>query len=478
MKLEYFNVIGLHGLYNYQVRFEHNNLILVAENGSGKTTLVNMLYYFLSRQWRKLNEYQFEKAILVLNGSEFIFEKRNYQPVFLRDSKIYRRFPLKYEKTIEYIFNHYNPREIRRHPELAEHLAVQLDVPLGLIQEVAHFYRGEEHRIEKDEKVTRLDSDLADILRGIQIVYLPTYRRIEKDLKNIFPHLEESMKEYEFKRRGKTFFNENENYVELVEFGMEDVKRQIEGRCSELRAYFYNNLSAKITGSYLEDILNKRYKNFDSSKTQSFNDEALKYILNRLDESIISAEGKVELRRFVERVKNKGAWSLSDEDKINAYFVWKLFQIYEEQQRAEIDINLFVDICNDYIGGRKNFQYDNDNFKVDIFLNQYQFGHQLIFPEFANEKSKHEKPKIDYRDLSSGEKQIVSLFSHLILSQRKYFIIIDEPELSLSVPWQERFLTDITSLERCAGMLAVTHSPFIFANDLKYYAHSLEEFSI
>ena len=78
--------------------------------------------------------------------------------------------------------------------------------------------------------------------------------------------------------------------------------------------------------------------------------------------------------------------------------------------------------------------------------------------------------------LSSGEKQVVSLFSHIYLSGKKnYFVIIDEPELSISVLWQKRLLPDI--LKKCSGLIAVTHSPFIFDNELKRYAHSLEGFT-
>ncbi len=82
------------------------------------------------------------------------------------------------------------------------------------------------------------------------------------------------------------------------------------------------------------------------------------------------------------------------------------------------------------------------------------------------------------RILSSGEKQIVSLFSHIYLSEiTGYFVIIDEPELSLSVPWQKRFLPDIIENSRCNGLVAVTHSPFIFQNNvLDNYTHNLEEF--
>jgi len=63
------------------------------------------------------------------------------------------------------------------------------------------------------------------------------------------------------------------------------------------------------------------------------------------------------------------------------------------------------------------------------------------------------------------------------LSKKKFYIIIDEPELSISVPWQEKLLPDILSTTDCLGLLAVTHSPFIFNNNLKSFAHSLEEFT-
>ncbi|MTI08775.1 AAA family ATPase, partial [Curvivirga aplysinae] len=77
--------------------------------------------------------------------------------------------------------------------------------------------------------------------------------------------------------------------------------------------------------------------------------------------------------------------------------------------------------------------------------------------------------------LSSGEKQIVSLFSHLYLDQDVTNIIfIDEPELSLSVDWQRLFLPDIEETGTCGLIAAVTHSPFIFENSFDDYAVDLE----
>lgn len=54
---------------------------------------------------------------------------------------------------------------------------------------------------------------------------------------------------------------------------------------------------------------------------------------------------------------------------------------------------------------------------------------------------KNEEETIDLIQLSSGEKQIVSIFSKLYLeSDEKSIIIIDEPELSLSLEWQKMLL--------------------------------------
>jgi predicted ATPase len=88
-----------------------------------------------------------------------------------------------------------------------------------------------------------------------------------------------------------------------------------------------------------------------------------------------------------------------------------------------------------------------------------------------------DRQQLELRMLSSGEKQIVSLFSHIYLSGvRDFFVIIDEPELSLSVPWQQRFLPDLINTDRCTGLVAVTHSPFIWENTLEKYVRGPADF--
>ena len=76
---------------------------------------------------------------------------------------------------------------------------------------------------------------------------------------------------------------------------------------------------------------------------------------------------------------------------------------------------------------------------------------------------------IKFEQLSSGEKQIVSLFSKLMLEKGKgLFVLFDEPELSLSVEWQRELLPDVIESGSCEMLLAMTHSPFIIANTTDY----------
>ncbi|WP_431624333.1 AAA family ATPase, partial [Enterobacter roggenkampii] len=97
--------------------------------------------------------------------------------------------------------------------------------------------------------------------------------------------------------------------------------------------------------------------------------------------------------------------------------------------------------------------------------------------EIYVEKKKGNK-RIDIENLSSGEKQILSLFTKIYLAElddldRKYWIFFDEPEISLSIEWQQMLLPKIIESNRCEFMMAATHSPFIFKNNLKSYTSDL-----
>ena len=76
--------------------------------------------------------------------------------------------------------------------------------------------------------------------------------------------------------------------------------------------------------------------------------------------------------------------------------------------------------------------------------------------------------------LSSGEKQVISLMAKLYLEPSRKLILIDEPELSLSLDWQRRILIDVQRPDSVEQFLAITHSPFVFDNELAQFAGPLD----
>ena len=125
------------------------------------------------------------------------------------------------------------------------------------------------------------------------------------------------------------------------------------------------------------------------------------------------------------------------------------------------NIQDFVSVCNGYLD-EKRLLYDNMSFNITI--------------QRTNKISQNDHDDtLKMSMLSSGEMQIVSAFSQIYLSNSSnYFVIIDEPELSLSIFWQKRFLPDILNSGRCSGLVAATHSPFISENGLDDYMRPLQ----
>ena len=76
----------------------------------------------------------------------------------------------------------------------------------------------------------------------------------------------------------------------------------------------------------------------------------------------------------------------------------------------------------------------------------------------------HDNAPLDLESLSSGEQhELVLLYDLLFRVQPNTLVLIDEPELSLHVGWQKRFLPDLLEIVKAAHIdaLVATHSPFI-----------------
>ena len=79
------------------------------------------------------------------------------------------------------------------------------------------------------------------------------------------------------------------------------------------------------------------------------------------------------------------------------------------------------------------------------------------------------KKTLDLSQLSSGEKQDIVLFYDLIFSTKeKLLLLIDEPEISLHISWQKKFLDDLLEVSKHSNVqvIVATHSPQIVSNHM------------
>jgi energy-coupling factor transporter ATP-binding protein EcfA2 len=102
-------------------------------------------------------------------------------------------------------------------------------------------------------------------------------------------------------------------------------------------------------------------------------------------------------------------------------------------------------------------------------LNSFLVGKQVFFrPDRGGLRIVDVKTEdlIDPTALSSGEKQIVLLFSDIIsLQSETHLFLIDEPELSLNPDWQRTLMPSLLKVTETSKMqlIAATHSIEIMA---------------
>ena len=67
--------------------------------------------------------------------------------------------------------------------------------------------------------------------------------------------------------------------------------------------------------------------------------------------------------------------------------------------------------------------------------------------------------------LSAGEKQILLLlFTLFLMEDKPNVLLLDEPEISLHIEWQDKLVSMMNELNPNCQIIMTTHSPNIFAD--------------
>ena len=126
-------------------------------------------------------------------------------------------------------------------------------------------------------------------------------------------------------------------------------------------------------------------------------------------------------------------------------------EIEKEFSRLQtLSKSLNKSLINKFITSINYFFKDSDK---EIIYKETKFTIKIFDEEF-----------VDIKDLSSGERQLIYIFLKLINSSKKTIFLMDEPEISLHLEWQEKLISEIMKISPDCQLIIVTHSPAIVMN--------------
>jgi len=462
LKLERFKISKLFGFRDVTIPFDSNIKILVGENGLGKTTILNCLYYLLATKYNKLALVDFERIELAFfDGTKFRFTKRELENYLGRKSR-FRRISgrrrraletIDFSEIIDKLQNSDSPASSENALKrwLINHNISPWAPPQIMLRDILSYF---------DDNLLIKFREFNSYLESLdyEILYFPTYRRVEVDLKNLG----------RFKRKvfdpdfGEEFVEEITEDFDisedtLIHFGMEDVKKRIKNVKETVINSTVEGYS-KVSGQILSQLL-KGFDKIDMGGLDVIDLNTVEIVLHRVGNNLPEKDKREILKLF----KNPDKLLMNRE---LTYFLINLTEIYNQHKHVDDAIKKFRDVCNRYLSD-KEIKYIEST--VDIYISRKNFKN--------NEKSDNNEDRVSWDKLSSGEKQIISIFSKIFLEPKgNYVILFDEPELSLSIEWQKQLLPDMFYSEKVSFLLAVTHSPFIFKNELEFEAYSMSSY--
>lgn len=132
-----------------------------------------------------------------------------------------------------------------------------------------------------------------------------------------------------------------------------------------------------------------------------------------------------------------------------SFYDYRMMSLNYPEKRQEIEENistLFGVIDKFFKPSGKHIELDKENNRLVFVLDTTGGNIQL-------------------EQLSSGEKQLLIILFRVFLMQKKsYILLMDEPEISLHIDWQNQLIDAIQILNPNAQIILSTHSPSIFAD--------------
>lgn len=408
--IESFKVTKLWGYRDIDLPFYSDVNILIGPNGSGKTTVLNLLHSILTTDLSNITNIKFDQAEIKL---------RSFKGKSIKTIKVYIEEDLLKLKLGKKVYSY----DIH-------------SLSIGWYSQVIFL----DDSFDDSNRIIRQPKGIDEIINLVPLVWLPVNRRL--------PVTEDEEKS-----------NSRRKPLESVDIRLDDLLEDL----SRYHSILNSRLSERY-GDFERQVLSVILYSKDHDQVNS--------ILEAVPTSLPTESEKDQLRKTFD---DAGLLDKQMQNKINDHFAAAEDAVKRIRDNPEPD-NILEDIVvlplisrtKDMVKYARELEEDREKIFAPLHLyentvNVFLEDKTIKVDESGDLKIKlSSKSELNWRSLSSGEKQILILLTQALLKLDEPVVYIaDEPELSLHVTWQEKLLESLATLGGQKQIIVATHSPDI-----------------
>lgn len=435
MYLENLEIKNLYG-NNYNLNFNRDLTILHGVNGSGKTTILNIISDICSGELISLLRYNFDLlkmsfgesqlSIILTEGGEYNIEYDNKTATISAERNKIRINKIDALDSIEFLEFAKNDLDFRTERKYTKERKYTLES--NLIS----------NSIKELFELTYISLDRN--VYGLEDNHSQNYWNRRKNLKNSFG-IQKTLQ-----LADNFYINFEERILREERKVQNNLENSILEKMAEpLGEIEFTSYDETIDISEMSDILLKdtsgKLKNNINSLINIYNTNRKKY--SELSQNIEKENENIE-KLFNTMISRKIAYAQLE----------KIYQVFEKNTALRKNVELKKQKLRNTLESINSLL--KDTHKKVLF--EEQKG--LYF------RNLNTGEKLPLKHLSSGEIQLVifmvfSLVRNQSIGKLQKLVLIDEPELSLHISWQEQILPLMTKYREGSQMIIATHSPDI-----------------
>ena len=435
MQIQHIVATKVYGYLEFNINFDKKLNLLVGGNGSGKTTILSLMNALLTPNFKTLLTIPFERIELVLlNNKEEITIVCNSD-----EDNISLTISSQPDHTLT--IQKYSINEIELYPAKNEGFN-------ELIQEI-----NREHGNHP-------------VIKCITEIYSPVYLGIDRKDENFSSHKIDDL--YARERWLHTSSKRSVRARRLIKGSLGASLMDIQFLVQETYRRFKeieDRQAERLRDSILLSSFTYIGFNHEESKVGSYKERSS--LLDRAPEikeaiSNITSNSRrlnTEVDIFFNKLSDLFK-SMSEMDDDGLHIEWLT-------NKAQVDRILgIVEVLDEYKSKTDSIFEPIDQFLNTVNKFYSESGKSLTIDKVGRlSVIKPDKKSCSIEGLSSGERQLLIIFAHVLLNKYKHdkeiVFIIDEPELSLHLGWQEMFSEMLNDINSSVQFILATHSPDI-----------------